>query len=79
MTTETMLNKLLNVSADLNGRSVTIDTPLTLRDFFAAFALMGMMAIMAERQEDLVDPARYRSQWAYEYADAMLAERKKQP
>lgn len=49
-----------------------IETPLTLRDFFAAFALAGTVA-----SDDSVT-CTLDAELAYSYADAMLAERVKE-
>lgn len=48
---------------------------LTLRDYFAAAALQGMLASTEEGCDYHVGKAI--AAWAYDYADAMLAERKK--
>ena len=42
---------------------------MTLRDYFAAAALMGMM--------NTIDPPDSLAIWAYRHADAMLSERLK--
>jgi len=51
------------------------DSGMTLRDYFAAAALQGLMA--------KVDPedhwADYRAKWSYEAADAMLKAREAKP
>ena len=44
---------------------------MSLRDYFAGKALQGLLA--GARSEKL----SYLAEWAYNYADAMLAERKK--
>jgi small ligand-binding sensory domain FIST len=46
---------------------------MTLRDYFAAKALQGMCAADGEFSQ----VAARLAEWAYEYADAMLAERAK--
>lgn len=45
---------------------------MTLRDYFAAKALAGLLTQYATRDED--DPTEY-SQLSYKYADAMLKAR----
>ena len=46
---------------------------MTLRDYFAAMALQGLLACPKGEGEN----EKY-AQWSYEYADAMLAERGKE-
>lgn len=46
---------------------------MTLRDYFAAAALQGLMAQV--KPED--HWAEYRAKWSYEVADAMLERRKR--
>lgn len=46
---------------------------VTLRDFFAAFALAGLVA-----QTDRTMPTKVFAEEAYKCADAMLAQRQKQ-
>ena len=57
------------------GPQFTIKGGMTLRDYFAAAALQGLMA--------KVDPedhwADYRAKWSYEAADAMLKAREAKP
>ena len=45
---------------------------MTLRDYFAAKAMQGLLACPKGEGEN----EKY-AQWSYEYADAMLAERSK--
>jgi hypothetical protein len=45
---------------------------MSLRDYFAAVALQGFIA-----GRDSYTPAAHAAKWAYEQADAMLAERAK--
>jgi|688.fasta_scaffold02265_36 hypothetical protein len=54
-----------------NGKScmATGSDGMTLRDYFAAAALMGMM--------NTIDPPDSLAIWAYRHADAMLSERLK--
>jgi hypothetical protein len=49
------------------------DMGLTVRDYFAAAALQGLMAQV--KPED--HWAEYRAKWSYEVADAMLERRKR--
>ena len=60
--------------AEINGpRGSKLITPgMTLRDYFAAAALQGMLADYT-RDSSTHDFAQY----AYRYADAMIAERNK--
>jgi hypothetical protein len=46
---------------------------MTLRDYFAAKAMQGLLACPKGEGEN----EKY-AQWSYEYADAMLAERSKE-
>ncbi len=48
---------------------------MSLRDYFAGQALAGILAAYSGTQECLPTDAKAAG-WAYEYADAMLAERK---
>lgn len=47
---------------------------LSVRDYFAAKALQGMLAA---RSATVMDAAEHSAVWAYGMADAMLAERSK--
>lgn len=51
----------------------------TLRDRFAMAALAGMLACGHRNYGTIDDVLSYASRVAYEYADAMLAEREKEP
>ena len=53
---------------------------MSLRDYFAAAALTGMLADSGrtERFRDTHNMDEINASWAYELADAMLAEREKQ-
>ena len=55
------------------GRVITSDG-MTLRDYFAAKAMQGMFA---SDTEGSVIETKKKAQFAYEMADAMLAEREK--
>lgn len=51
----------------------------TLRDRFAMAALAGMLACGHRNYGTIDDVLSYASRVAYEYADAMLVEREKEP
>jgi hypothetical protein len=57
-------------------REVLTDTGMTLRDYFAAAALQGFIACHSGMDVCTPDPQQAAGR-AYEYADAMLAERAK--
>ena len=62
-----------------------IESGMTLRDYFAAYALQGLLSnpkLLSKGKTKLTDVERLetskkKSRRAYEYADAMLAEREK--
>lgn len=65
-------------SQDGNGPRAeffTAQDGLSIRDYFAAAALQGLLAYWRGSGSD--EPTRYFPRRAYEYADAMLAARKK--
>lgn len=59
-----------------NFTSYTVTPAITLRDFIAAQAMSGWLASYAEDQHPVANGV---AQFAYEIADAMLAERSKTP
>jgi hypothetical protein len=50
---------------------------MTLRDYFAAKALAAFVSAPGEIGEESRDSAEKAAEWAYQQADAMLAERAK--
>lgn len=56
-----------------DGALAMRDPGMTLRDWFAGQALAGMLANSADNWSD----HSFAAKWAYEAADAMLAERAK--
>lgn len=61
-------------STPLGQNGMPNDNPqygMTLRDYFAAHALLGQLSY-----NECLNPEEI-SQWSYEYADAMLKERNK--
>ncbi len=70
------------VPADLEARHVHalgVTQGMTLRDYFAAKALQGMLAKSYddESSRKVWEDSDTAARWAYEFADAMLAERAK--
>jgi len=60
------------IFTDDKGRIIGGSNGMTLRDYFAAKAMQGLVSI-----DDLdMTPSDY-ARWAYQQADAMLAEREK--
>lgn len=53
------------------GMGIKQNNGMTLRDYFAGQALMGMMEKYSQTNCDIV------SGWSYQFADAMIAERNK--
>ena len=51
---------------------------MSLRDWFAAAALSGIIACHADSDERLPDEKKA-AKWAFEYADAMIAAREPKP
>lgn len=57
-------------------REIIIDTGMTMRDYFAAKALVALFTHAAVMREDAL-PVEQAAKVAYRYADAMLLERAK--
>ncbi len=54
--------------------------PVGLRDYFAAAALTGIIASYTASDQTFQLPGdEEAAEWAYDYADAMLEQRKTQP
>jgi hypothetical protein len=51
---------------------------MTLRDYFAAAALQGLLAKYGNAEEERSDDTIVQASTCYEYADAMLAARKEE-
>ena len=61
-------------TVDPYDRSVTTCDGMTLRDYFAAKAMQGIIASEQPGDEEFVTPEMY-ARDAYQYADAMLKAR----
>lgn len=62
------------------GAAYPYDQGMSLRDYFAAKAMQGLMAVYWDMVEEYESPQallKCQVETAYEYADAMLAEREK--
>lgn len=59
-----------------NEQPIGCSEGMSLRDYFAGQALAGHLASFSGENVGC-PPAERSAQWAYEYADAMLAEREK--
>lgn len=57
------------------GLPIVSQSGMTLRDYFAAHALQGMLANPSENAESAWNSDAVAAQWAYKLADAMLKER----
>ncbi len=71
--TDTLPEFAFPVNIDMGDGSTFTGNGMTLRDYFAAKAMQGMSSIpqtLDEKDENL-------ARWAYNMADAMLAERAK--
>ena len=65
--------------ADVPTKSSKQHLGLSLRDYFAGQALMGFLSAVGPHQPYSADPADIAAKRAYEYADALIAERDRQP
>ena len=72
-----LFDRRLLISKNGEIQPIAVQSQVSLRDLFAAFALAGM--VMRRCRPDAGDsyPYSYDAQDAYEAADAMLAEREK--
>ena len=75
-TNGTKLNGRHPAATGRNRRQAPQVEQSTLRDQFAAAALQGILA-NPNHGKDGVVPARFAAEYAYDYADAMIAERDK--
>lgn len=67
----------VSINYNENGQSVGANTGMTLRDYFAAKALQGLLASNPVFNTEFVNHAQSGAKMAYNWADAMLAERSK--
>ncbi len=74
----TTVSKETGGGAFPHGNPFDIQTGMTLRDYFAAKALIGVLALIAEGAHTVPsdDPQKGAAEEAYKLADAMLRARK---
>jgi hypothetical protein len=58
-----------------NGYEQTIHEGMDLRDYFAAQAMVGILTMLKGGNEGLITVQESASQYAYEWADAMMKAR----
>lgn len=60
-----------------DGVVVEYNTGMDLRDYFAAQAMVGILTMLKGGNEGLITVQESASQYAYEWADAMMEAREK--